>query len=128
MLGPLAHLVPLLAAKAPAPDAAGSLLTPIVMVAGVFILYQVLIGGPQRSIERKRQEMLKALKKNDRVMTSSGIYATVVSVDGDGDRVVLRVDDDKGVKMEFSRAAISQVLNADADKDKERSAAAGAAK
>ena len=43
--------------------------------------------------------MIEALKKNDKVLTAGGIYGTVVSVDPARDRVVLRVDDDKGVKL-----------------------------
>ncbi len=54
--------------------------------------------------------MVEALKKNDRVMTSSGIFGTVVSVDIERGRVVLRVDDDKGVRIEFSKAAVTDVL------------------
>jgi preprotein translocase subunit YajC len=54
--------------------------------------------------------MLGALKKNDRVVTSGGIYGTVVSVEPDGDKVVLRVDDDRGIKITFSRASVTRVL------------------
>jgi preprotein translocase subunit YajC len=57
--------------------------------------------------------MLTALKRNDRVLTGAGIYGTVVSVDENADRVVLRIDDDRGVKVAFSKASIVRVLDAD---------------
>ena len=44
---------------------------------------------PQQQQDQKRQEMIDALKKNDKVITTAGIYGTVVSVDADHDRVVL---------------------------------------
>ena len=40
----------------------------------------------------------RALKKNDRVVTSAGIYGTVAAVDRDADRVTLRVDESANVK------------------------------
>lgn len=92
---------------------------PIVII---FLIYMVLFGGGRKPA-KKQQQMLASLKKNDRVMTTSGIFATVVSVSPESDRVVLRVDDDKGVKMEFSKAAISQVVTPEAEKEKPAAAA-----
>ena len=50
--------------------------------------------------------MIDALKKNDKVVTAGGIYGTVVSVDPAGDKLVLRIDDDKGVKLTMSRSSV----------------------
>jgi preprotein translocase subunit YajC len=107
--------------NAAAPPESNGLLTFLPLVV-VLMIYLVLFGGPRKT-EKKRREMIDALKKNDRVMTTSGIFATVVSVSPESDRVVLRVDDDKGIKMEFSKAAISQVLNPEAEKEKPAAAA-----
>jgi len=73
------------------------------------LLYFILLR-PQQQQERKRKDLIAALKKNDRVLTAAGIYGTVVSVDADADKVVLRVDDDRGVKLAFSRSSIVRVL------------------
>jgi preprotein translocase subunit YajC len=54
--------------------------------------------------------MIENLKKNDKVLTTGGIYATVISVDGSHDRVVLRVDDERGVKMTFTASSVARVL------------------
>ena len=56
--------------------------------------------------------MIDALKKNDKIVTAGGIYGTVVSVDPAGDKLVLRIDDDKGVKMTMSRSSVMRVLEA----------------
>ena len=47
--------------------------------------------------------MIDALKRNEKIVTAGGIYGTVVSVDAEGDKLVLRIDDDKGVKMTFAK-------------------------
>ena len=60
--------------------------------------------------------MIDSMKRNDRVMTAGGILGTVMSVNADSDSVTLRVDDDKGVKMEFSRTSIVRVVDASSDK------------
>ena len=61
-----------------------------------------MIIRPQQQQEQKRKAMIDALKKNDKVLTTAGIYGTVVSVDANQDRVVLRVDDERGSRSTFS--------------------------
>ena len=39
----------------------------------------LLLFRPERERMRKQQDVLKALKRNDRVVTSSGIYGTVAN-------------------------------------------------
>lgn len=73
-------------------------------------LFYFLIILPQQKQEKNRKTMIESLKKNDKVLTSGGIYGTVVSVDGGADRLVLRVDDDKGVKMSFTRSSVARVI------------------
>ena len=71
---------------------------------------------PQQQQEKKRRRMIDALKKNDKVVTTGGIYGTVISVDSSRDRVVLRIDDDKGVKLTHSRSSVVRVLEASSEK------------
>ena len=40
----------------------------------------------------------------------------MVSVDAKHDKVVLRVDDERGVKLAFTRASIARVLDSSSDK------------
>jgi len=89
---------------------------PMVVVIGLW--FYVLLIRPQQKQEQQRRSMIDALKKNDRVLTSAGIYGTVHSVDGTEDRVVLKIDDDKGVRVAFSKASIVKVLDGPASKDK----------
>lgn len=70
----------------------------------------LLLFRPERERVRKQQAMLGNLKKNDRVVTASGIYGTVAAVDRDNDRVTLRIDDSANVKITVTLASIGRLL------------------
>ena len=93
----------------------GTAMLPLYVMGFVAITYFLLLR-PQRQQEAKRRAMIDALKKNDKVVTSGGIYGTVTSVDPTSDRVVLRVDDEKGVKVAFTRASVARVIEPSAEK------------
>ncbi len=76
------------------------------MMAG--LMYFMLIR-PQGRERKQREALLNALKKNDRVVTFSGIIGTVTSFSNDGKEVTLRVDDN--VKLQFLRSAIQGPLS-----------------
>jgi preprotein translocase subunit YajC len=113
----LTHDVALLFAQ----DAGGgSFWSPLVLFLPVVVFAYLLIIRPQQQQEKKRRAMIEALKKNDKVLTAGGIYGTVVSVDTSNDRVVLRVDDERGVRMAFTKTSVSRVIEPSADKPEER--------
>ena len=76
------------------------LLLPWVLVMGIFY---VLLIMPQQKRQKKLQEMLADLKMGDKVITSGGIYGTVVGLEDSA--VQLRIADQ--VKVKVSRAAIA---------------------
>ena len=88
------------------PGGAGSFLIPMILIIGIFY---VVLFLPERKKQKKRKEMLDAMKKGDRVMTSSGLYGNVAQIQDDV--VVLQVAD--GVRLRFNRVAIQQVLTED---------------
>ena len=90
----------------------------LIVVAAWFLLYR-----PEKERMRKQRELLNNVKKNDRVITASGIIGTVSSVDREQDRVVLKVDESSNAKILFTLASVNRVL---ADSDNERTAGAGA--
>ena len=61
---------------APAPSILSSQLFPFLIIG---VLFFVLLILPERKKQKQRQKMLEALKKGDRVLTSSGLYGTVVT-------------------------------------------------
>ena len=82
------------------------LLVPMLVIIGIFYVVLIL---PERKKQKQRTEMLDAMKKGDKVMTSAGIYGTVAQAQDDV--VTLQVAD--GVRIRFNRAAIQSVLDAD---------------
>jgi preprotein translocase subunit YajC len=84
-------------------------------------LFYFLFIMPQQQQEKKRRAMIDSLKKNDKVLTTGGIYGTVMSVDAKNDKVVLRVDDERGVKLAFTRASVGRVIESSSDKSAEAS-------
>lgn len=87
-------------------------LLPLVAIAAAAYL---LLFRPERERLRRQQSMLAGLKKNDRVVTSSGIYGTVASVDTGSDRVVLRVDESANVKLTVTIASIARIVGEGGD-------------
>ncbi len=72
----------------------------------VFAIFYFLIIRPQNKRQKQTQQMLQALKKGDRVVTIGGMRGTIFSLKDD--TVVLKVDDN--TKIQFSRSAVSQIL------------------
>ena len=91
----------------PAPPPLPLQLLPLVAIG---VAAYLLLFRPERERVRKQQAMLGNLKKNDRVVTSSGIYGTVAAVDREHDRVTLRIDESANVKITVTLASIGRVL------------------
>lgn len=71
----------------------------------LFIVFYFLLIRPQQKKQKDQANMISKLERNDEVITSGGIHATVVSV---GDSTVsLRVADN--VRIEVEKSSISQV-------------------
>jgi len=103
-----------------AQDAAGgSFLSTLVLLIPIPFLFYFLLLRPQQQQEQKRRSMIDALKKNDKVLTTGGMYGTVISVDSNNDKVVLRVDDERGVKLAFTKASVARVIDTSSEKPAE---------
>ena len=77
----------------------------LVIIATFAIFYFILIR-PQQRKQKELQKMIEALKKGDRVMTSGGIFGTVV---GFKDNIlVLKIDEN--TKIEMLKTAVASVL------------------
>jgi preprotein translocase subunit YajC len=79
----------------------------------VLILFIWMSSRSRRRTEKKKQEMLSAMKRGDRVQTIGGILANVVEVRDD--RILLKVDEGNNTKVWFARSAIHRVLGEEAD-------------
>ena len=93
------------AAAPEAPSASEQMIHMVVILAITVGIFYFMIIRPQQKRQKETAAMLASVKKGDRVLTTGGIYGTVVGTKDDV--VVLKVTDE--VKMEFSRASIVQV-------------------
>ena len=89
--------------QAGAPSAFQLLGFPFLMM---FVIFYLLVFRPQQKTQKVHAEMLKNIKKDDEVVTASGIFGTVVNVRQD--TVTLRVDDK--VRIEFEKSAIARIV------------------
>ena len=100
-------------AQAPNGGGSGAVMTQVLFFAAIFAIFYFLLIRPQQRQKRDRERMLGAVKRGDRVVTTSGIHGTVTSLNEQV--VVLRVADQ--VKLEFDRAAIGRVVEGQTEKD-----------
>lgn len=103
------------APKAP-PGGLQTLLRWLPMILIVMVAW-LLLYRPERERQRQQRELLAALKKNDRVVTSAGIYGIVSNVDRENNRVTLKVDEAANVKMVVTLSSVTKVLAATEDGD-----------
>ena len=101
------------AAAAPPGNGAAGMMQFILPFAMMFAILYFIVLRPQQRQKADRDRMLNALKKGDRVVTTSGMHGTVVGL---GEHTVtVRVADQ--VKLEFDRSAIGRVVEVSSDKD-----------
>ena len=82
-----------------------SLLFPFILIFGIMYIFLIM---PQKRREKRHRALVAELKKNDRVVTAGGMHGIVTSVK-EG-IIVLKVDDDKDVKVTVNQASIAQVV------------------
>ena len=66
----------------------------------------MLIFGPEKKARKKRQAMLDAVQKGDKVVTTSGLHAEVVAVREHEVEVTAG-----GSRFTYSRSAINEILD-----------------
>jgi preprotein translocase subunit YajC len=77
----------------------------------IIALFYLLFIVPQRRERRTRDEMMRQLKKNDRVVTNAGIIATVANIKDE--EVTLRIDDTSNARLTVLRSSIARILTGD---------------
>lgn len=80
----------------------GAILFQILFLVGIFAIFYFLIIRPQKKERERHRKLIESLKKGDKVITSAGIWGTVVEI---GDRTItLKVD--ANTKITFSKEAV----------------------
>jgi preprotein translocase subunit YajC len=98
---------------APAGGNSGGIMSVLPLMIGMFAIMYFLIIRPQQKQRKDREALLAAVKKGDRVVTSSGLFGTVVGLSEH--TVTLKVAEQ--VKLEFERSAIGRIVPAAGEKE-----------
>ena len=70
------------------------------------LAFYFLIIRPQQQRQKQQRELMGSLKVGDKVVTASGIFGSIVSIDAD--TVMLRIAE--GVVIEIAKGAVSQIV------------------
>ena len=77
----------------------------------IFVIFYFLLIRPQqkkqKQAQQERADLLKALKPGDKIVTTGGIYGTIVAVRDKDDTVQLRIA--QSVSVEAERSAIARL-------------------
>ena len=86
-----------------------SMLGPFVMFVPLIIIFYLFFIRPESKRRKEKETMLSAVKIKDKIVTVSGMYASVAEIDGD--EVVLLIDPKKDVRVRVQRSAIASVVS-----------------
>lgn len=92
--------------------AGGSPFLSFLPIVAMGLMAYFLFVVPQRTKDKRFQEMINNLKENDRVVTTGGLHGVVTNVQRDAGRLTLRIDESNGTKIRVALWAIDSV-NAD---------------
>ena len=85
-----------------------NMLTALLPFVLVFAIFYLLIIMPQRKKQKKHQELVEALKPGDRIVTTAGIFGTVMGVQKDRIEVKIAAN----VKIDITKSAVGVILGA----------------
>ncbi|HYA49176.1 MAG TPA: preprotein translocase subunit YajC [Burkholderiales bacterium] len=102
-----AALFSALQAQKPQPQGGPLWGMPVMMIA-VFAIFYLLLIMPQRKKQKKHMEMVENLKPGDRIITTAGIFGTVMGVQKD--RIELKIA--ANTKIDVTKSAVGVILGA----------------
>jgi preprotein translocase subunit YajC len=81
-----------------------SILVTLVPMILLFVIFYFVLIRPQQQKAKQQAEMLKTVKSGDKIVTTSGIIATVVTVKEDS--ISVRSAD---AKLEITKGAVAEI-------------------
>jgi preprotein translocase subunit YajC len=99
-------MMSLQAAQPARPQSGVGMFTALLPFLLVFVIFYLLIVMPQRKRQKKHMSMVEQLKPGDRIITSGGMYGTVMGVQPD--RIELKIA--ANVKIDITKSAVAVIL------------------
>jgi len=84
----------------------GSMVSTLIMFAAIFAIFYFMIIRPQQKRAKEREKLLSSVEKGDKVITNSGVHATVVGLE----EKTLLIEIAPNVKIKVERSAIGSVV------------------
>lgn len=84
----------------------------LIPLALMFLIFYFILIRPQQKKQKQHQEMLKALKTGDHIVTAGGIYGTIVAIDEQ--KVVLKIAEN--VKIDVARNSVATKVGWEGEK------------
>lgn len=104
---------------APAQQQGGSMLMGLLPFILMFVVMYLFFIRPKQKEMKKLDEMRKAIKRGDQVLTTAGIIGTVANTEGN----IITIKTAGETKLDFEKSAIAQVITPkDAVKPEEKKA------
>ncbi|MDB2325070.1 preprotein translocase subunit YajC [Alphaproteobacteria bacterium] len=79
-------------------------LLPIILV---MVIFYFLLIRPQQKRAKQHKEMLAAIRRGDKIVTSGGLVGTIIKVTDDSDTIDVEIA--KGVKVQVVRTMVADV-------------------
>jgi preprotein translocase subunit YajC len=79
---------------------------PIILI---FVIFYFLLIRPQQKKQRVHQQMLRELKKGDRILTSGGLVGEIKGFRNGDDVAIVKIDEN--VKVHIHRQYIAQLID-----------------
>ncbi len=80
------------------------------------ILFMFIVVRPQQRQAKQLQSQLASLKKNDRVVTASGIHGTIVQANSGEETISIRIDESTGARLTINRESVAKIASSDTKK------------
>ncbi len=85
-------------------DAGGAGMVQLGFFALIFVVMYLLLIRPQRKKQKEHANLLKDLKKGDKIVTTGGMFGIIFAIDDERNLVVLKMGE---VKLEFLKSSIA---------------------
>ncbi|MDA0220519.1 MAG: preprotein translocase subunit YajC [Proteobacteria bacterium] len=79
----------------------------LIMMVAMFAVFWFLVIRPQQKRAKEHQNMLKAIKRGDQVVTNGGIIGRVSRIDGDG---IIQLEIAEGVRVKCQQSMIADMV------------------
>ncbi len=93
------------------PQSGMGMIVSFVPFIAIFVLFYFLLIMPQQKKAKQRKQMIDALKKGDKIMTSGGMIGTVAALFPK----VISLQVAEGTRIKINRTYIEEVLVTDTD-------------